>query len=46
VPPSSFPDDGGREGIYVGMYEGMYVCDKETPKRETKGPSWTISACE
>jgi hypothetical protein len=22
------------------------VCDQETPKRETKGPSWTISACE
>jgi hypothetical protein len=22
------------------------VCDQETPKREAKGPSWTISACE
>jgi hypothetical protein len=22
------------------------VCDQETPKREVKGPSWTISACE
>jgi hypothetical protein len=22
------------------------VCDKETPKRKAKGPSWTISACE
>jgi hypothetical protein len=24
----------------------MCVCDQETPKREAKGPSWTISACE
>jgi hypothetical protein len=24
----------------------LYVCDQETPKREAKGPSWTISACE
>jgi hypothetical protein len=24
----------------------LYVCDKETPKREAKGPSWTINACE
>jgi hypothetical protein len=23
-----------------------YVCDHDTPKREAKGPSWTISACE
>jgi hypothetical protein len=23
-----------------------YACDQETPKREAKGPSWTISACE
>jgi hypothetical protein len=22
------------------------VCDQENPKRETKGPLWTISACE
>jgi hypothetical protein len=22
------------------------VCDQEIPKREAKGPSWTISACE
>jgi hypothetical protein len=22
------------------------VCDQETPKREAKGPSWIISACE
>jgi hypothetical protein len=22
------------------------VCDQETRKREAKGPSWTISACE
>jgi hypothetical protein len=22
----------------------FYVCDQETPKREAKGPSWTISA--
>jgi hypothetical protein len=22
------------------------VCDQETPKREAKGPFWTISACE
>jgi hypothetical protein len=21
------------------------MCDQETPKREDKGPSWTISAC-
>jgi hypothetical protein len=25
---------------------GLYVCDQETLKREAKGPSWTISACE
>jgi hypothetical protein len=24
----------------------LYVCDQETPKREVKGPSWTVSACE
>jgi hypothetical protein len=24
----------------------LYVCDQETPKREAKGPSWTISAFE
>jgi hypothetical protein len=24
----------------------LYVCDQETPKREAKGPSWTIRACE
>jgi hypothetical protein len=24
----------------------LYVCDQETPKREAKVPSWTISACE
>jgi hypothetical protein len=24
----------------------VYVCDQKTPKREAKGPSWTISACE
>jgi hypothetical protein len=24
----------------------LYVCDQETPKREAKSPSWTISACE
>jgi hypothetical protein len=24
----------------------LYVCDEETPKREAKGPSWTISFCE
>jgi hypothetical protein len=24
----------------------LYVCDQETPQREAKGPSWTISACE
>jgi hypothetical protein len=24
----------------------LYVCDQETAKREAKGPSWTISACE
>jgi hypothetical protein len=24
----------------------LYVCDQETPKREAKGPSWAISACE
>jgi hypothetical protein len=24
----------------------LYVCDQETPKREAKGPSWTISTCE
>jgi hypothetical protein len=23
----------------------LYVCDQETPKREAKGPSWTITAC-
>jgi hypothetical protein len=23
----------------------LYVCDQDTPKRETKGPPWTISAC-
>jgi hypothetical protein len=22
------------------------VCDQETQKREAKGPSWTINACE
>jgi hypothetical protein len=22
------------------------MCDQETPKREAKGSSWTISACE
>jgi hypothetical protein len=24
----------------------LYTCDQETPKREAKSPSWTISACE
>jgi hypothetical protein len=24
----------------------LYVCDQETPKREAKGTSWTVSACE
>jgi hypothetical protein len=22
------------------------VCDQETPKREARGPSWTISVCK
>jgi hypothetical protein len=24
----------------------MYVCDQETPQRDAKDPSWTVSACE
>jgi hypothetical protein len=24
----------------------LYVCHQETPKREVKGPPWTISVCE
>jgi hypothetical protein len=24
----------------------LYVCDQETPKREAKGPPWTINACK
>jgi hypothetical protein len=34
------------DGLITRPEESLYVCDQETPKREAKGPSWTISACE
>jgi hypothetical protein len=29
-----------------GVLPPVCMCEQETPKREAKGPSWTISTCK
>jgi hypothetical protein len=38
--------DHSSRGVLPCVGVCVCVCDQETLKREAKGPSWTISACE